>query len=58
MNTVTLELSLDETNAILQLLGKVPYDQVYNLVHKIQGQAQPQLNNVIEHSISGETEAT
>jgi hypothetical protein len=38
-----LELDLNEVNAILTALGSQPYAQVFNLVTKIQQQAQEQL---------------
>jgi len=43
METITLKLSVDETNAILQSLGNMPYIQVHQLIQKIQQQAGPQL---------------
>jgi hypothetical protein len=38
-----LELTLDEVNTVLTALGSQPYAQVFNLVTKIQQQAQEQL---------------
>lgn len=38
-----LELTLAEINLILQALGNVPYVQVFELVQKIQLQAQAQM---------------
>jgi len=35
-----LELTTEEINGILGLLGKAPYEQVYMLIQKIQSQAQ------------------
>ena len=43
MNKVTLNLTVDEVNAILQALSNMPYAQVYQLVHSIQSEAAPQL---------------
>lgn len=40
------ELSLDEANFILGLLGKQPYDQVAPLILKIKQQADPQIERV------------
>jgi len=40
---MTLELTLDEINAIMALLGRQPYEQVENLIKKIRDQAVPQL---------------
>jgi hypothetical protein len=38
-----LEITLDEVNTILGALGAQPYTQVFQLVTKIQQQAQEQL---------------
>ncbi len=44
MNThLTLQLTIEETNLILEALGQLPYVRVSNLVQNIQSQAQPQL---------------
>ena len=40
---MTLELTLDEINAIMGMLGRQPYEQVENLIAKIRAQAIPQL---------------
>lgn len=41
-----LELSLDETNAVLASLGKMPFEAVAGLIQKIKDQAVPQLQNM------------
>jgi hypothetical protein len=43
MENITLTLSLDEVNMILNSLGNLPYGQVFSLVHKVQQQASTQL---------------
>lgn len=40
---MTLTLTLEEVNQILLSLSKLPYEQVYQLISKIRGQAEPQL---------------
>jgi len=40
---IKLELSLDEVNGILNLLGQQPFVQVQSLIVKIQTQASPQV---------------
>jgi len=40
---LTLELSVDEANTLLEALGEMPYRKVYELVVKIQQQASSQL---------------
>jgi len=48
METITLKLSVDEANAILQSLGNMPYVQVHQLIKKIQQQAGLQLQEMKE----------
>ena len=48
---ITLVLSLDETNLVLEALGQLPFVRVYEFIAKIQAQAQAQL-------ASGEAEPT
>lgn len=40
---IKLELTIDETNAILFALAKQPYDTVAQLIDKIRDQALPQV---------------
>jgi len=40
---VTLELTLEEINIIMGMLGRQPYEQVEQLIAKIRAQAIPQL---------------
>jgi hypothetical protein len=40
---MTLELTLEEINAIMGVLGRQPYEQVEALIKKIREQAVPQL---------------
>jgi hypothetical protein len=43
MNSINLNLSIDEANLVLESLGEMPYRRVYELVVKIQQQASEQL---------------
>jgi hypothetical protein len=43
MQDIKLTLSLVETNLLLEALGQMPYVRVYELIAKIQQQAQMQL---------------
>ena len=43
MPELELKLTLPEINTLLEALGSLPYKQVYQLVAKIQQQAQLQL---------------
>ena len=40
---MTLELTLEEINVIMAMLGRQPYEQVEGLIAKIRKQALPQL---------------
>ena len=44
MPELELKLTLPEINTLLEALGGLPYKQVYQLVAKIQQQAQAQLH--------------
>lgn len=44
MNSIKLELTLDEVNAVLDALGNLPYKQIAVLLEKIKAQAVEQLN--------------
>ncbi|MEO9852352.1 MAG: hypothetical protein ABJH72_17065 [Reichenbachiella sp.] len=44
MKEVSLKLSIDEANAVLNALGNLPFVQVNQLINKIQLQAGQQLN--------------
>ena len=39
MPTIQLNLTLEETNTVLEALGQLPYARVYLLIQKIQQQA-------------------
>jgi hypothetical protein len=41
--TIKLELTIDEVNAILGSLGKHPFDQIFQLINKIQQQGSAQV---------------
>ncbi|MGZ4968101.1 MAG: hypothetical protein ACXV8O_01710 [Methylobacter sp.] len=41
---ITLQLSAEEVNLLLEGLGSMPFVRVYNLIGKIQQQASGQLN--------------
>ncbi len=44
MTTIPLNLTLEETNTILEALGQMPYARVYTLIAKIQQQATTHLH--------------
>jgi hypothetical protein len=43
MTNIQLELTVNETNAVLFALAKQPYDTVAQLIEKIRAQALPQV---------------
>lgn len=43
MSEITLQITVDEANRILEGLGKLPFAEVYQLVAKVQTQASQQL---------------
>jgi len=45
MENIKLELTVEETNAILAALGQQPYIKVADLIQKIQRQGASQLNS-------------
>lgn len=44
MKEITLEVTIDEANLVLEGLGQLPFARVYGLVAKLQEQAARQLN--------------
>lgn len=46
MNELTLKLTLEECNALLEALGSQSFKQVHQLIAKIQTQATSQLESV------------
>jgi hypothetical protein len=43
MEQISINLTIEEVNKILDSLGQRPYIEVFELINKIQGQAQAQL---------------
>ena len=50
MQEITLQLSIAETNIVLEALGQLPYVKSYALINNIQQQATRQLNGQISQS--------
>lgn len=44
MNSIKIELSVDETNLVLRALGSFPFNEVANLINKIKAQGDPQVD--------------
>ena len=45
---IKLELSLEDTNALLANLGTLPYQIVFSLIKQIQDQGAPQAEEIIK----------
>ena len=49
MNTdLTITLSLEKMNVVMAALGRMPFDQVFQLVNELNQQLQPQLQPLQE----------
>jgi len=44
MKEVSFQLTVEETNLILEALGNLPFVRVYGLINKLQARAQQQLD--------------
>ena len=44
MQELTLKLTVDQTNVVLEALGDQPFSKVYQIIQTIQQQAAEQLN--------------
>ena len=42
-STIQFQLDIEEANTILKALGRMPYEEVYQLIDKLQHQAQAQI---------------
>ena len=40
---INLELTVDEANTILRVLGKHPFEEVVTIINKIKSQGEPQV---------------
>ena len=56
MDKITLTITLEEVNALLDALGSQPFKQVHQLIAKIQSQATSQLQNEQTGSASEKSE--
>jgi hypothetical protein len=45
---IKLELSLEDTNALLANLGTLPYQNVFSLIKQIQEQGAPQAEEIMK----------
>lgn len=45
---IKIELTIDEANTILRVLGKHPFEEVVSLINKIKQQGEPQVAAIAE----------
>jgi hypothetical protein len=53
---IKLELTVDECNMILRVLGKHPFEEVVALISKIKAQGEPQVEEIIKQQEAAATE--
>jgi hypothetical protein len=53
---IKLELTVDECNLILRVLGKHPFEEVVSLITKIKQQGEPQVEEIIKQQEAAATE--
>ena len=46
---IKLELTVEECNLILRVLGKHPFEEVVSLITKIKQQGEPQVEEIIKN---------
>ena len=55
---IKLELSIDEVNMVLRVLGKHPFEEVVALVTKIKQQGDPQVDAIVQAQQAAQAPAT
>jgi len=53
---IKLELTVEECNLILRVLGKHPFEEVVALITKIKQQGEPQVEEIIKQQEAAATE--
>lgn len=54
---IKLELTVDECNMILRVLGKHPFEEVVAVINKIKSQGEPQVAAMVEAEKAAAAEA-
>ena len=54
-STLTLSITIDQTNLILEALGQLPFIKVYELIASLQAQAKRQLEGPPQASAAAST---
>ena len=57
MQEITLNVTIEEANLILEALGEMPFKKVYPLISKIQNQASDQIQANNQEALVTENEA-
>ncbi|MEL6538019.1 MAG: hypothetical protein AAFQ98_21555 [Bacteroidota bacterium] len=57
MQELTLKLTVDQTNVVLEALGNMPFQKVYQIIQTIQEQASHQLQGE-EDAVAGKSKPT
>ena len=57
MADIKLELTVDEANTVLRVLGKHPFEEVVSLINKIKQQGEPQVAAMAEAEAPDEEKA-
>ena len=56
MSTIKIELTLEEANMVLRVLGKHPFEEVVSLIGKIKEQGDPQAAAIAAEASSAAAE--
>ena len=54
---IKLDLTIDEVNTVLRVLGKHPFEEVVSLVGKIKSQGDPQAEEIAKQVEAAKAEA-
>jgi hypothetical protein len=53
---IKLELTIEECNMILRVLGKHPFEEVVAVISKIKAQGEPQVEEIVKQQEAAATE--
>jgi hypothetical protein len=55
---IKLDLTIDEVNMILRVLGKHPFEEVVAMINKIKEQGEPQVEEIIKQAEAAKAAST
>jgi len=55
---IKLELTIDEVNMVLRVLGKHPFEEVVTVINKIKQQGDPQVDAIVQAQQAAQAPAT